>query len=86
MASLYHYSGHIHDIAWLTKINMDPNYFRGVAVGLTIAWVTTGIAYYVVYYVRHNPSPTLLPKLIVLELVVSIVMFIVAFLISSHFI
>jgi cation transporter-like permease len=65
---------------------MDPKYFLGVAVGLTIAWVTTALAYYIVYYVRHDPSQTLLPKLIVLELVVSIVMFIVAFLISSHFI
>jgi uncharacterized membrane protein YjjP (DUF1212 family) len=55
-------------------INMNPLYFRGVAVGLTIAWVTSAIA----YYVRGGSSPAVLPKLIVFELVVSVIMFIVA--------
>ena len=56
---------------------MDPNYIRGVAVGLLIAWVTSAIAYYVVYHVRGNPSPSLLPKLIIFELVVSVAMYLV---------
>ncbi|MGH7203740.1 MAG: hypothetical protein ACREHC_04835 [Candidatus Levyibacteriota bacterium] len=54
-------------------------YFRGVAVGLTIAWVTSAIAYYVTYYVRHDSSPTLLPKLILLELVVSVIFFVLGY-------
>ena len=65
-------------------MNMDPLYFRGVAIGLTIAWVTSAIAYYVVHYIRGDTSPNPLPKLIVFELVVSVIMFTVAFLISKH--
>ena len=59
-------------------MNMDPLYFRGVAVGLTIAWVTSAIAYYVVYYVRHDSSSGLVLKLTIFELVVSVILFIVA--------
>lgn len=55
---------------------MDPKYFQGVAVGLTIAWVTSAIAYYVTNYVRHNSSPTLLLKLTLLELFVSVIFFV----------
>lgn len=56
---------------------MDTNYFRGVAIGLTIAWVTTAIAYYLRGYSK-------ITTFILFELVVSVIMFIVAFLISKH--
>jgi predicted PurR-regulated permease PerM len=55
---------------------MDPNYFRGVAVGLLIAGVTSAIAYYVVSYVRHQSSSRLLPKLVLFEVAVSIIMYV----------
>ena len=55
---------------------MDPNYFRGVTIGLLIVWVTSAIAYYVVYYVRGDSSLRLLPKLIIFELVVSVIIYI----------
>jgi len=54
---------------------MDPNYIRGVAVGLLIAWVTSVIAYYVVYYLRAESTSTLLPKLILFEVVVCVIMY-----------
>lgn len=58
---------------------MNPLYFREVAVGLTIAWVTSAIAYYVVHYIRHDSSSsTLVLKLTIFELVVSVIMFVVA--------
>ncbi|MGH7175531.1 MAG: hypothetical protein ACREGR_04200 [Minisyncoccia bacterium] len=60
---------------------MNPLYFRGVAVGLTIAWVTSAIAYYVVHYVRGGPSSGLVLKLTIFELVVSVIMFAVAYLV-----
>lgn len=58
---------------------MNPLYFRGVAVGLLIAWVTSAIA----YYISGNSSPTLLPKLIIFEIIVSVIMFIAAFFIKG---
>jgi cation transporter-like permease len=63
---------------------MDPKYFQGVAVGLTIAWVTSAIAYYVVHYVRRDTSSTVLPKLIIFEVIITVVMFVVAFILKSH--
>jgi hypothetical protein len=53
---------------------MDPNYFRGVAVGLLIAWVTNAVAYYVVS-ARGGSMSSLLPKLIIFEVVVCAAMF-----------
>jgi predicted branched-subunit amino acid permease len=48
-------------------------YFLGVAVGLTISWVTGGIAYAIA-------GTSVLPELVELELVVSLVCFIIAYL------
>ena len=63
-------------------MNMDPLYFRGVAIGLTIAWVTSAIAYYVVR-ARGGSSSGLVLKLTIFELVVSVMMFIVAFAVNN---
>ena len=57
-------------------MRMDPKYFQGVAVGLTIAWVTTAIAYYVRGYSKTPKS--IIFGLFVFELVVSVIMLIVA--------
>ena len=56
---------------------MDPKYFQGVAIGLTIAWVTTALAYYLRGYSK-------ITTFILFELVVSVIMFTVAFLITKN--
>ena len=52
-------------------------YFRGVAVGLLIAWVTSALA----YYVRGNSS---LPPLIAFEAVVCVIMAVVALVLHAR--
>lgn len=54
---------------------VDRAYFRGVGIGLLIAWVTSGIA-----YLKGNQS-TVLRDLIILEFIVCVIMFVVSFLI-----
>ena len=60
---------------------MDALYFRGVAVGLTIAWVTGGIAYFKGSF--GTPANGNVLNLLLLELVVSLASFIMAYVIET---
>ena len=55
---------------------MDPLYFRGVAIGLIIAWVTMAIAYYAKGYSDVK-------TFIAFELVLSAIFIIVSYLVKA---
>lgn len=60
---------------------MNPLYFRGVGVGLTIAWVTGVLAYWLQRKgIKHTKFPIPI-ALILLELVLSIAFMAISFLI-----
>ena len=57
---------------------VNAAYFRGVGVGLLIAWVTGAIAYLIP---KGKTTPTILRDLVILEFVISVIMFAVGYLI-----
>jgi len=56
---------------------MDPGYFRGVGVGLVIAWVTTALAYYLKGYSDVQ-------TFIVFELVLSVIFIVASYLVHER--
>jgi hypothetical protein len=58
-------------------VKLRKYYFRGVGVGLVIAWVTSGLAY------LHSGTASFV-MLIEFEFVVSVAMFIVSILIARN--
>ncbi len=58
---------------------MDNAYFRGVGIGLVIAWVTGALA----YWRKKEQRTTVAKQLILLELVLSVIFILVGYLINT---